>query len=417
MKFIHIADCHLDGFREKKLSQLGFKSFKYSIDFALKENVDFVLLAGDLFNTALPRIDVLKDTVTLLKKLQTQSIPVYVIPGSHDYSPNGKTMLDVLENAGLLVNVFSGDITPAKKLMLTFTHDEKTNCDITGILGKRGMLDREHYENLDFQKLASNNFKIFMFHTSISELKPKELEMMESSALTLLPPNFDYYAGGHVHIRKRFDKDSYNNVVYPGPTFPNSFSELEKLENGSFIYYNDQGYYTDKKFDFVNIPTKKVISLNFDCEEKSTSTVDEMVTKKLHDSNLFDAIVLMRLRGTLQEGKPSELDYKQYMKICLDEGAFIVLKNTSKLSSKEFSDIEITEESTETLEANTIVEHIGEIPLPKNFNEKSIITELINILDQEQFDGEKKTAFNERMILNTKTILEGQLKEEEKDSD
>ena len=35
----------------------------------------------------------------------TYNIEVYVIPGSHDFSPSGKTMLDVLENSGLVINV------------------------------------------------------------------------------------------------------------------------------------------------------------------------------------------------------------------------------------------------------------------------------------------------------------------------
>ena len=66
-------------------------------------------------------------------------------------------------------------------------------------------------------------FKIFMFHTALTELKPKELDKMDSAPVSFLPRNFDYYAGGHVHIVKEASLDGYKNIVYPGPLFPNNF--------------------------------------------------------------------------------------------------------------------------------------------------------------------------------------------------
>ena len=48
-----------------------------------------------------------------------------------------------------------------------------------------------------------------------------------TNPLSLLPKNFDYYAGGHVHIVDSTKIDGYGLIAYPGPLFPNSFSELE----------------------------------------------------------------------------------------------------------------------------------------------------------------------------------------------
>ena len=75
------------------------------VDISLSENVDFILIAGDLFDIALPSIDILKSTAKILNKLKDFDIPIYIIPGSHDFSASGKTMLDVLENTGLVHNV------------------------------------------------------------------------------------------------------------------------------------------------------------------------------------------------------------------------------------------------------------------------------------------------------------------------
>ena len=105
MKFAHIADCHVGGWRDEKLSKLSIESFRYAINKSIEENVGFVLIAGDLFDTALPSIDFVRDVAYELSKVRDKDIEIYCIPGSHDFSPTGKTMLDVLERAGLLILV------------------------------------------------------------------------------------------------------------------------------------------------------------------------------------------------------------------------------------------------------------------------------------------------------------------------
>ncbi len=223
MKFAHLADCHIGAWRDPKLKELPMQAFEKAIEKCMEEKVDFVLISGDLFNTSLPGIEYLKRTVRKLKGLKQKNIETYVIAGSHDFSPSGKTILDVLEEAGLIHNVVKGSIEN-NKLRLRFTIDEKTKAKITGMLGKKGMLERSYYESLDKTNLEKESgFKIFMFHSAISELKPKELEKMDSSPISFLPKGFDYYAGGHVHIVKDISLEGYKNVVYPGPLFPNNF--------------------------------------------------------------------------------------------------------------------------------------------------------------------------------------------------
>ena len=117
------------------------------------------------------------------------------------------------------------------------TVDEKTGAKLTGLFGKKGMLDIELYKRLDKVSLEKEpGFKIFLFHTGITEYKPKELTEMESIDEGLLPRGFDYYAGGHIHYL--FNKD--NKLAFPGPTFPNNFKELEELKHGTFCFYNNE---------------------------------------------------------------------------------------------------------------------------------------------------------------------------------
>src|SRR3989338_1262560 len=131
MKFSHLADCHIGGWREPKLKNIAAEAFERAIDISIEQNVDFIVISGDLFNTSLPSIDGLKLVVKKLKELNDNYISVYMIAGSHDFSPSGKTMLDVLEQAGLVVNVAKGEEVNGK-LRVKFTVEKKTGAKITG---------------------------------------------------------------------------------------------------------------------------------------------------------------------------------------------------------------------------------------------------------------------------------------------
>src|SRR5574341_844452 len=148
MKFAHLSDCHIGGWREPKLRDANTKSFRMAIEKCLQEKVDFILISGDLFNTAVPGIDSLRMAVQQLKKVKDAGIPVYYIAGSHDFSPSEKTMLDVLEYAGLAVNVAKGEELPDNRIKLHFTVDKKTGAKITGMLGKKGGLEKGYYYHL-----------------------------------------------------------------------------------------------------------------------------------------------------------------------------------------------------------------------------------------------------------------------------
>src|SRR3989344_4278040 len=96
-KFAHIADCHLGSWKQQELQNLNLESFKSAVNTCIKEKVDFVLFAGDTFDSAYPPIEILKEAFSEFRKLKEAKIPCFIISGSHDYSVSGKTFLDVLE--------------------------------------------------------------------------------------------------------------------------------------------------------------------------------------------------------------------------------------------------------------------------------------------------------------------------------
>jgi hypothetical protein len=381
MKFAHIADCHIGGWKDIELKELSIKAFENAIGICLNENVGFVLIAGDLFNTSLPNIDLIKRTAEILNKLKEADIDVYIIPGSHDFSPSGKTMIDVLEHAGLVINVMK-----IKDNELIFTID-KTGVKITGLVGLRSSLDKYYYENLDFSNLENEGgFKIFMLHNTINELKPKDMEKVEGVGLSLLPKNFGYYAAGHVHFIKESDYDK-GKVVYPGPLFPNNFRELEELKHGGFYIY-DNG-----SLRYIPIKLKDVLYVKVNANDKSTREVEDEI---LNIKDYEGKILLLRVAGVLKEGKSSDINFK----VISDKfkESFVFLKNTTKLTSKEFLDLNFNEGEIDDVESKIIKE------FEFDYDEEFVVN-LMNTLDKEKDEGEKNVDFERRLLNDLENII------------
>ena len=398
MKFAHLSDCHIGGWREPELRNLGIESFRKAIEICIEENVGFVLISGDLFDTALPQTELIKEVASILKKLNEHDIGVYAIPGSHDFSPSGKTMMDVLENAGLLHNVVKFD----ENGKLKFTTD-KTNVKITGLYGKKLGLEKFDYARLEKSNLEQEKgFKIFMFHTALEEFKPAEMEKMEAYSYRDLPKNFNYYAGGHVHYIFDIKKEGYGLITFPGPMFPNNFKELEELSCGGFYIIDN-----DLNLNHIKVKIKDTINIKIDVNNLTSHEAEDLIINTLKINNIKDKIVLLRVFGVLKSGKVTDINFRKIVN--LSKEAHIVLKNTHKLSSKE---TEINETANYTsvkdIEENVIKNNLGKFKFKADENEKEIhfIQEIMKSLDKEKDEGEKNTDFEKRIIKDIEQILE-----------
>ncbi|MBT4576832.1 DNA repair exonuclease [Candidatus Woesearchaeota archaeon] len=400
-RFAHLADCHIGGWKEEELKELSIRSFREATEKIIDSKVNFLIIAGDLFNTSIPSIDAIKEVALCMKKVKDNNIKIYIIPGSHDYSPSGKTMLDVLENAGLCINVYKYH-EETKRLEITYHQlPSGERIALTGMCGLAGGLEKIKYEELANRSEIENlsEYKIFLFHTLLSELKPttKDWEKVPSEPLGLLPKNFNYYPGGHPHFVKQKSTPEYPLIAYPGPLFPNNFKELEELKQGGFYIVDVNNNNTN--LTRVPIKLKEIISLNINAENKTPEEINLELREELTKINIIDAIITIRIAGTLRSGKPSDVEFKKI--ISENQDAYIILKNTSKLKTKEFSEIKIQTGNIEEVEEAIIKDHIGQIELPDiqlNENQEILTNQLMVSLNKEKIEGEKNIDFETRII-------------------
>ncbi len=382
-RFAHISDVHLGGWKQQPLQNLNSQSFRKTIDTCINQKLDFILIAGDLFDSAYPSIEILKETFAEFKKLKEAKIPCFIIAGSHDYSVSGKTFLDVLERAGFCKNVANFE-EKEEEIVLNPTIYE--GVAIYGYPGKKSGL-----EIPDLKKIKLNDspgmFKIFMLHTTID--KARGTLPIDAIEIDLLP-KADYYALGHLHIDFQ-----YQNFIYPGPIFPNNFQELEDLQHGNFYIVDTEA---ENSLQKIELKLKEIVSL--DIKVKNALIATEQIISELEKKEIEDKIILLRVSGELEDGKNSDIKFSQIEEFAERKNAYFILKNTHDLKTKEV-ELEIEVEDIENIEEEAI--KIYSEQNPSEFN--LLILQLINSFSIEKQEGEKSESFTNRLLDEAKKIL------------
>ena len=406
MKFAHLADCHLGSWRQPELQALNLQAFRTAIIKCIEEKVDFVVIAGDLFDTAMPSLDVLKEAISEFKKLNDNGIKCYIIPGSHDFSVSGKTFLDVIERAGFCRNISSmGENEDFYNIDIAEENINNKKVLFAGIPGKKASVELEYFKKLKLNsELLSqnkNNLKIFVLHTTITESKPEDLDFVESVDIKDLPDGFDYYAAGHLHLN---DEHKKNNalVVYPGPIFPANIEELEKLKKGSFymVEAENSRITKTKKEDIV---LKNILVLNIDVDNFPSHEANLKILEELSKQDFKDKILILKIKGCLSSGKTSDINFDKIREKTKE--AYSLLKSTSGLTTQELK-IEMNTEATdiEGLENEFINKYKNKAQDEfKKFND--VILSLISALNLEKQEGERNDVFEDRVFKNAEKIL------------
>lgn len=391
-KFAHLADCHLGSWRQEELQKLNFQSFQKVIERCIQEQVNFILISGDLFDSAYPPIEILKESFAEFKKLHDAKIPIYLIAGSHDFSSSGKTFLDVLEKAGFCKNIENWEYQENGKIKLKpQMHDD---IAIYGYPGRKSGMEIEDFPKIYFESV--HPFTIFMIHTTIKDVIGTI--PMDSIEKYKFPPA-NYYAMGHIH--QVFEaKENNSCYIYPGPTFPNNFQELADLKYGSFQLCE----ITDGKIKTQNIkiPIKEIVSIEIEITNALTAT--QKIISELDKYNLNDKIVLLKLKGILIQGKTGDIRFNEIEEFIKKKQAYTFLRNISSIKVQE-PELEIEPylaDNVEDVERKIISEYSRKNPA--NFNK--YLPQLMTALSFEKNEDEKITIYENRLLSELKNILE-----------
>jgi exonuclease SbcD len=400
--FAHLADCHIGANRDPVLEKLELATFSKAMETCVQERVDFVLITGDLFHANLPDMYVVNEAVKKMKEVKDAGIPIYAIYGSHDYSPNATSIIDILDSAGLIKKVVKGEVVDGRLRLEVFT-DPKTKAKLVGLSGRKAGLERNYFEILDREGLeAEQGFKIFAFHSAVSELKPDILAQMESIPVSLLPKGFDYYASGHVHRRTASGFPGYENVVFPGTLFAGYPRDLEDSAKGE-----KRGFYIVRFADrvedvrFVEVSVCDFEYFECDVTDKNSVQARKALLDELSGVEVQDKVVVVKIRGELSGGKTSEISSSEIRDVLKDNGALDVIVNRYGLTSKDYAPVTVKVEDVSAVETRLLRENIGAVKVSveelKAEKGAKLAQELLKILRQEQRVNETKRDYEERV--------------------
>ena len=415
IKFAHLSDCHLGAWRNEVLNQMGYEAFEQTINAILEQEIDFVIISGDLFDISNPKVDVVDLAVRELKKLQDKNIPVYGIMGSHDFSPSDNSMIRPLISAGLFIDLSKGEMTDDKKLKLRFVQDPKTGVKLTGLRARKRSLEIEDYNRLLREDLENEKgIKIFVLHTMMSELKPIEFKEMESAPKSLLPQNFAYYAGGHLHktvpeelleSNHTLVVDQKNNIIYPGSLYPTNFRELEKYQYGGFCIVSGDIYPESQsaklKINFIPIKPREILTLIIDCNNKTTLESLELINQKISALDVEGKIVTVRIIGSLTSGRAYEIKSSEIAEHLKNKGALEALINKNALTSKEYAPVSVAVGKTnEEIEEALIHEHAEKTTMKKTSKKdmENKIHGILEVLGTDREEGTQVREYNEGLL-------------------
>ena len=340
VRFAHLADVHLGAFRDAALRELNLEAFKRClgecVDARKQNKLDFIVIAGDLFHVALPDMRIVDEATQAMRRARDAGLRIYLVYGSHDYSPTATSVIDVLASAGVLTKIHSADAAKPE-----LVRDEPSGVTLAGACARARGLESAFFENADWSEFESvAGTKIFVFHSAIDEHTPAFLARSEGIPLAQFPKGCAYYAGGHVHERSEFDERDrgLGKIVFPGPLFAADYRDLEEAAKHDWGYYLveiDSAAASKVKTEFKALRIAPVVSIEFDAAGKSASEVSAALLEKASVSDAQGKIVLVKVFGELREGKPGEIDFAAVRESLAERGAKVFYLNRGQLTAKE----------------------------------------------------------------------------------
>ncbi len=277
IKFLHISDVHL-GCRRYNLDERTKDFFRSWYDVienhAIRNEVDFVLIAGDFFDRRQIDPQTMNHALAGLQILKDAGVPVVAIEGNHDRrdAVSDYSWMRSFSQAGFLILLEPARVAESETSEgslpweMTPWDEESHTGSYVDIKGAR-IFGTHWYgtsANAAMPMLAESLrrargeglFQILMLHTDVEGQLNRPIPALSVEKLKELRPLVDYVALGHTH--KRFELDNW--AFNPGSLEACSIDEYRE-ERGAFLVEVGDDRSVSAKFidDYVQRPFKRLI--------------------------------------------------------------------------------------------------------------------------------------------------------------
>ena len=287
-KILHTADLHLgtvfgylDAERAKIRRKELLNEFCNTVNIAQKENVDYLLIAGDLFDNS--------GCTELLNYVNAKfgeltHTKVLIAAGNHD------------PKSGIYQN-----FKWAKNVYVFNSRLEKVSFSDCVIYGASFENDYQTKPLLQKVKTDANKINILLMHGDFSDAR---YNIIDKSLLT----EFDYSALGHIHKYTGVERAGMSCFAYSGVLAPRGFDEIG---NGGFLVGEVGKGFADMK-RYVN-NSRKYHTLKYNVNEfGDNSDLLAQIKNDVNDRDLYNIL----LCGSDEYGVSAEYIQSELENIC-----------------------------------------------------------------------------------------------------
>ncbi len=275
-RFLHLSDVHL-GYQQynhkERFNDFG-RAFEHIAQRAIAEQVDFVLLGGDLFHKRSIDPPTLIQAVTVLGRLKSAGIPVLAVEGNHEraHYRDVVSWIDFLTEQGLLVTLTPAfengqpilkpwDGAEGAYLDLPINHDgsggtvrvygakyygASTGQVISGLV--------EAFAGMDHRQV---DYVALILHAGLDDVLANYSATVPQSLLAPLQDYVNYLALGHIH--KPYEREGW--IFNPGSPETCSAAEAAWSERGYYLVDVDTALTPAHQAHLVQNPRRPFLRL------------------------------------------------------------------------------------------------------------------------------------------------------------
>ena len=275
MKFVHAADIHLDspllgleryeGAPVELIRGATRRALENLVQFAIRERVDFVVIAGDLYDGNWRDFNTGMFFIREIAKLREAGIRVYLIAGNHDAASTMTRKLRLPANP-------EGD-----QLMLAHERSETRLIESLGVaIHGRSFANAAEIKNMvpDYPAPIPHCFNLGMLHTSLNGSEEHDT-YAPCTPGELRAKGYDYWALGHIHKRTPLalpdSSPSGPHILYSGNLQGRHIRETGP--RGCLLVTVDDRHRTDVTFHSLDVFRWEVCSVS--CTE--AANVDDVL--------------------------------------------------------------------------------------------------------------------------------------------
>lgn len=300
MKFVHLADLHLDAKFDSLSSIDGLpqkrrleqrKALKDVVEYIKENDIKLFLISGDLYEQNYIR----KSSIEYINKL-FEEIPdtqIFIAPGNHD---------------PYIKNSFYSTYTWSKNVHIFNENIEKIDFEDAHIYGF-GFTDFycKESEIEEIQVEEPDDINILITHGSLDGGSDdlREYNPLRQSKLKQL--DFDYIALGHIH-KPYYNEEKNQKIFYPGSTISLGFDELG--EHGILVGDIEKD---ELKVKFMTIDPRQYEEKEIDITEMTSNeeVLEKLQNLVLNNENLYKIILVGKRYFTLNIDEIKKLNSRE----------------------------------------------------------------------------------------------------------